>query len=64
VNRRDVKQPALISLPDRVRDRDVFHDKDGRVYVTLGYILMVSGSQENGGTNVSSGAEGPQHLKA
>ncbi|UCH04131.1 MAG: hypothetical protein JSW05_11200 [Candidatus Thorarchaeota archaeon] len=38
MNRRDVKEPALVSLPDRVRDRDVFHDKDGRVFVTLGYI--------------------------
>jgi predicted nucleotidyltransferase len=28
----------LVSLPERVRDRDVFHDRDGRVYVTLGYI--------------------------
>ena len=42
MNRRDVKQPALVSLPDRVRDRDVFHDKDGRVYVTLGYIQPAS----------------------
>jgi predicted nucleotidyltransferase len=25
-------------MPKNVRDRDVFHDKDGRVYVTLGYI--------------------------
>ncbi|MFX1331237.1 MAG: hypothetical protein ACFE9W_06760 [Promethearchaeota archaeon] len=32
------KHPALVSLPDRVRDRDVFHDRVGRVYVTLGYI--------------------------
>lgn len=38
MNRRDVNHPALVSLPERVRDRDVFHDKDGRVYVTLGYI--------------------------
>ena len=30
--------PALVDLPKKVRDRDVFHDKEGRVYVTLGYI--------------------------
>jgi predicted nucleotidyltransferase len=42
VNRRDVNHPALVSLPERVRDRDVFHDKDGRVYVTLGYIQPVN----------------------
>jgi len=30
--------PAMVDLPERVRDRDVFHDKDGRVYVTLGYV--------------------------
>jgi predicted nucleotidyltransferase len=28
----------LIELPQRFRDRDVFHDSTGRVYVTLGYI--------------------------
>ncbi len=42
MNRRDVNHPALVSLPERVRDRDVFHDKDGRVYVTLGYIQPVN----------------------
>ncbi len=30
--------PACIDLPKMVRDRDVFHDIDGRVYVVLGYI--------------------------
>ncbi|MGD9381530.1 MAG: hypothetical protein PVI03_03720 [Candidatus Thorarchaeota archaeon] len=34
----DVNQPALVDLPDAVRDRDVIHDSNGRVYVTLGYI--------------------------
>jgi predicted nucleotidyltransferase len=33
-----LKHPALVALPKRVRDRDVFHDKHGRVYVALGYI--------------------------
>jgi len=31
-------EPALIDLPDTVRDRDVFHDIEGRVFVVLGYI--------------------------
>lgn len=31
-------QPALVDLPEIVRDRDVIHDTNGRVYVTLGYI--------------------------
>jgi predicted nucleotidyltransferase len=31
-------QPALVDLPETVRDRDVIHDTNGRVYVTLGYI--------------------------
>lgn len=30
--------PASIDLPARVRDRDVFHDVEGRVFVVLGYI--------------------------
>jgi predicted nucleotidyltransferase len=30
--------PACIDLPSKVRDRDVFHDIDGRVFVVLGYI--------------------------
>lgn len=42
MNPRDVNHPALVSLPERVRDRDVFHDKNGRVYVTLGYIQPVN----------------------
>lgn len=33
-----VRHPALVALPERIRDRDVFHDKEGRVYVALGYI--------------------------
>jgi predicted nucleotidyltransferase len=30
--------PACIDLPSNVRDRDVFHDIEGRVFVVLGYI--------------------------
>jgi predicted nucleotidyltransferase len=30
--------PAEIDPPDYARDRDVFHDKEGRVYVALGHI--------------------------
>ena len=30
--------PGLIDLPAKVRDRDVFHDIEGRVFVVLGYI--------------------------
>lgn len=30
--------PASIDLPAKVRDRDVFHDVAGRVFVVLGYI--------------------------
>jgi len=29
---------ALVKLPEKVRDRDVFHDRRGYVYVTLGYL--------------------------
>jgi len=29
---------AIIDLPDRVRDRDIFRDRQGRLFVTLGYI--------------------------
>lgn len=29
---------ALVNLPEKVRDRDVFHDRTGYVYVTLGYL--------------------------
>jgi predicted nucleotidyltransferase len=38
VNLTDEDQPALVNLPEAVRDRDVIHDTNGRVYVTLGYI--------------------------
>ena len=30
--------PACIDLPVHVRDRDIFHDVEGRVFVVLGYI--------------------------
>ncbi|MFX1559977.1 MAG: hypothetical protein ACFFBL_05280 [Promethearchaeota archaeon] len=30
--------PACIDLPIHVRDRDIFHDVEGRVFVVLGYI--------------------------
>jgi predicted nucleotidyltransferase len=30
--------PACIDLPTKVRDRDVFHDTEGRVFVVLGFI--------------------------
>ncbi|MGY5861401.1 MAG: hypothetical protein RTU09_03425 [Candidatus Thorarchaeota archaeon] len=29
---------ALVNLPEKVRDRDVFHDRMGYVYVTLGHL--------------------------
>ena len=29
---------ALVNLPEKVRDRDVFHDRTGYVYVTLGHL--------------------------
>ncbi|MCK4279329.1 MAG: hypothetical protein KAW94_02005 [Candidatus Thorarchaeota archaeon] len=29
---------ALVNLPEKVRDRDVFHDRTGCVYVTLGHL--------------------------
>lgn len=29
---------ALVNLPEKVRDRDVFHDRMGCVYVTLGHL--------------------------
>ncbi|MFW9846191.1 MAG: hypothetical protein ACFFD6_05560 [Candidatus Thorarchaeota archaeon] len=38
MKQRDENQPALVDLPEAVRDRDVIHDTNGRVYVTLGYI--------------------------
>jgi len=30
--------PAIIDLPDRVRDRDIIRDHHGRIFITLGYI--------------------------
>lgn len=33
-----MSNPAIINLPDRVRDRDIFSDIQGRLFVTLGYI--------------------------
>ena len=33
-----MSNPAIIELPDRVRDRDIFRDYQGRMFVTLGYI--------------------------
>ncbi len=33
-----MSNPAIIELPDRVRDRDIFRDHQGRMFVTLGYI--------------------------
>ncbi len=34
----EVTDPACIDLPVHVRDRDIFHDVEGRVFVVLGYI--------------------------
>jgi predicted nucleotidyltransferase len=34
----ELTDPACIDLPTLVRDRDIFHDRDGRVFVVLGYI--------------------------
>jgi len=33
-----MSNPAIIDLPQRVRDRDIFRDIQGRLFVTLGYI--------------------------
>jgi predicted nucleotidyltransferase len=33
-----MSNPAIIDLPDRVRDRDIFRDHQGRMFVTLGHI--------------------------
>lgn len=33
-----VTDPVTVDTPAKVRDRDVFHDTDGRVFVVLGYI--------------------------
>lgn len=34
----ELTDPACIDLPTHVRDRDIFHDTEGRVFVVLGYI--------------------------
>jgi predicted nucleotidyltransferase len=34
----DLRNPADIPLPKTVRDRDIIQDKEGRIYVGLGYI--------------------------
>ena len=34
----ELTDPACIDLPTSVRDRDIFHDVEGRVFVVLGYI--------------------------
>jgi predicted nucleotidyltransferase len=34
----ELRNPACIDLPTHVRDRDVFHDVEGRVFVVLGFI--------------------------
>jgi predicted nucleotidyltransferase len=34
----ELSDPACIELPALVRDRDIFHDVEGRVFVVLGYI--------------------------
>ncbi len=34
----ELTDPACIDLPTNVRDRDIFHDVEGRVFVVLGYI--------------------------
>lgn len=33
-----MSSPAIVSLPERVRDRDIFRDYQNRLFVTLGYI--------------------------
>lgn len=33
-----MSNPAIIDLPERVRDRDIFRDYEGRLFVSLGYI--------------------------
>ncbi|MFW9843583.1 MAG: hypothetical protein ACFFEV_03315 [Candidatus Thorarchaeota archaeon] len=33
-----MSNPVIVSLPDRVRDRDIFRDYQNRIFVTLGYI--------------------------
>ncbi len=34
----ELNDPACINLPSNVRDRDIYHDFEGRVFVVLGYI--------------------------
>jgi len=34
----NLTDPACVDLPVHVRDRDIFHDIEGRVFVVLGYI--------------------------
>jgi predicted nucleotidyltransferase len=34
----ELKDPACIDLPIHVRDRDIYHDVEGRVFVVLGFI--------------------------
>ena len=34
----ELSDPACIDLPIHVRDRDIFHDVEGRVFVVLGFI--------------------------
>lgn len=33
-----MSNPAVVGLPDRVRDRDIFRDHENRLFVVLGYI--------------------------
>ena len=33
-----MSNPAIVELPDRVRDRDIFRDHENRLFVVLGYI--------------------------
>ena len=34
----ELRDPACIDLPLHVRDRDIFHDVEGRIFVVLGFI--------------------------
>jgi len=36
-----MSNPAIIDLPDKIRDRDIFRDKHGRIFVTLGHIQPI-----------------------
>ncbi len=33
-----MSNPAIVELPDRVRDRDIFRDYENRLFVVLGYV--------------------------